>query len=132
MNTKHLSEGLAIDNENYISFGELDEKCLSEVSVLEKLRPWQRIRRVDARIQLDTRCSICRTFTRDSRWKALDDFERILGLLLKDATQIFNNRPRLKIVLDALCLLSNTTYRNDKKWCNSALTITNNTTTTLI
>ena len=88
---------------------EYEETELSEeFTILLNLKDNQRLRRVNNKIELETRSSLQRTMSKDSRYILYEDLERI-SKNIKTTTEKFAFK-------HAVNTLINTTYKSDKKW----------------
>jgi hypothetical protein len=90
-----------------------DVESPPEITTLFLLKPYQKLRRINNTIAVETRNRIMRTFSRDSREQTYQDIKRILETA---KTQ----EERAKITIGINVLIS-TTYKNDKKWVQKVL-----------
>jgi hypothetical protein len=81
-----------------------------EFIMLSKLKPGQKLKRKNGKLMLDTRFSFLRFFTRDSRWKVLEDLKSLVTDTLY----------KKQIVLQALYTLKTSVYHKDAKWNEAA------------
>lgn len=88
---------------------EYEEIELSEeFTILLNLKDNQRLRQVNNKIELETRSSLQRTMSKDSRYILYEDLERI-------SKNIKTNSEK-SAFRHAVNTLINTTYKSDKKW----------------
>jgi hypothetical protein len=85
---------------------EQNSELNQELNVILNLKPYNRIRRINNKIVLDTRKTFMRRFTGDSRVKALEDIKRISKSIQLKSYQ----KQQFKACLE---ILANTTYKND-------------------
>ncbi len=88
-----------------------------EITTLFLLKPYQKLRRINNTIAVETRNRIMRTFSQDSREQTYQDIKRILE---NSKTQ----EERTKITTGINVLIT-TTYKNDKKWVQKVLDLIN-------
>jgi hypothetical protein len=79
-----------------------------EITTLFSLKPYQKLRRINNTIAVETRNRIMRTFSPDSREQTYQDIKRILETAK-------TSEERFKITT-GINVLTSTTYKNDKKW----------------